>query len=88
MLNENDEIFSDVSLDDETDTIFLTVVGGKRFSVTVSPVTADEAIIELWSKKTPELMSVVIGVTYMRDLGIFTEEETDKYLSEIVKKAK
>lgn len=88
MLNENDEIFSDVSLDDETDTIFLTVVGGKRFIVTVSPVTADEAIIELWAKKNPELMSVAIGVIYMRDLGIFTEEETDKYLSKIVEKAK
>lgn len=88
ILNENDEIFSDVSLDDETDTIFLTVVGGKRFIVTVSPVTADEAILELWAKKNPELMSIAIGVIYMRDLGVFTEEETDKYLSEIVKKAK
>ena len=54
ILNENDELFSDVSLDDETDTLFLTSVGGKRFIVTVSAVAADKAIIELWAKKNPE----------------------------------
>ena len=69
ILNENDELFSDVSLDDETDTLFLTSVGGKRFIVTVSAVAADKAIIELWAKKNPELMSIVLGVVYMRDLG-------------------
>lgn len=88
ILNENDELFSDVSLDDETDTLFLTGVGGKRFIVTVSAVAADKAIIELWAKKNPELMSIALGVVYMRDLGVFTGEETSKYLSEIVKRAK
>lgn len=87
-LNENDELFSDVSLDDEMDTLFITAVGGKRFIVTVSPVAADKAIIELWAKKNPELMSIALGVIYMRDLGVFTEEETSKYLSQIVQKAK
>ena len=86
ILNENDELFSDVSLNDETDTLFLTGVGGKRFIV--SAVAADKAIIELRAKKNPELMSIAHGVVYMRDLGVFTEEETSKYLSEIVKRAK
>ncbi len=58
-----------MSLDDETNTLFLTSVGGKRFIVTVSAVAADKAIIELWAKKNPELMSIVLGVVYMRDLG-------------------
>lgn len=87
MLNENDTLFSDISLDDETDTIFIKSVEGQRFIVNVSPVTADEALMELWAKKNPELMSVALGVTYMRDFGIFTEEEASKYLSEIIEKA-
>ena len=32
-------------------------------------------------------MSLALGVLNMRDLGGFTEEETHKYLSEIVGKA-
>lgn len=87
ILNENDTLFSDISLDNETDTIFIESVEGQMFIITVSPVTADEALIELWAKKNPELMSVALGVTYMRDFGIFTEEEANKYLLEIVEKA-
>lgn len=86
MLNGN-RVFSDVSLDDETDTIFINSFDGKRFIVTVSPVTSDEALIELWAKKNSELMSLVLGVTYMRDLGVFTGEEADVYLAEIIKRA-
>lgn len=86
MLNGN-RVFSEVSLDDETDTIFINSFDGKRFIVTVSPVTADEALIELWAKKNSELMSLVLGVTYMRDLGVFTGEEADGYLAEIIKRA-
>ena len=88
ILNENDELFSDVSLDDETDTLFITTVDGKRFIVTVSPMTEDESLTELWEKKNSQLMTIVLGVIYMRDLEVFTEEETNKYLSEIVIKAK
>mgnify|MGYP007098674726 CR=1 FL=1 len=77
-LNEHDSLFSDLSLDDETDTIFIKSVDGENFIVTVSPVTADEALIELWAKKNPELMSLALGVLNMRDLGGFTEEETDQ----------
>ncbi len=87
ILNEHDTIFTDLSLDDETDTIFIKSVDGENFIVTVSPVTADEALIELWAKKNPELMSLALGVLNMRDLGGFTEEETHRYLSEIVGKA-
>lgn len=86
MLNGN-RVFSDVSLDDETDTIFINSFDGKRFIVTVSPVTADEALIELWAKKNSELMSLVLGITYMRDLGVFTGEEADEYLAEVIKRA-
>lgn len=86
-LNEHDSLFSDLSLDDETDTIFIKSVDGENFIVTVSPVTTDEALIELWAKKNPELMSLALGVLNMRDLGGFTEEETHRYLSEIVGKA-
>lgn len=50
-------------------------------------MTADEALIELWAKKNSELMSLVLGVTYMRDLGVFTGEEADGYLAEIIKRA-
>lgn len=87
ILNEHDTIFMDISLDDETDTIFIKSVDGENFIVTVSPVTVDEALIELWAKKNPELMSLALGVLNMRDLGGFTEEETHRYLSEIVGKA-
>lgn len=87
ILNEHDTIFTDISLDDETDTIFIKSVDGENFIVTVSPVTVDEALIELWAKKNPELMSLALGVLNMRDLGGFTEEETHRYLSEIVGKA-
>lgn len=88
ILNENDELFSDVSLDDETDTLFITTVDGKRFIATVSPMTEDESLTELWEKKNSQLMTIALGVIYMRDLEVFTEEETNKYLSQIVKKAK
>ena len=44
MLEGNGELFSDLSLDDETDTIFIKSVDGERFIVTVSPVTADETL--------------------------------------------
>ncbi|MCI9175965.1 MAG: hypothetical protein HFH49_13690 [Lachnospiraceae bacterium] len=87
IMNEHGTIFTDISLDDETDTIFVSTVDGGRFVVTVSPVTADEALIELWAKKNPELMSLVLGVLNMRDLGVFTEEESDKYLSAILDNA-
>ena len=50
-------------------------------------MTAEEAFIELWAKNNPELMSLALGVLNMRDLGGFTEEETHRYLSEIVGKA-
>lgn len=42
-------------------------------------MTADETIIGLWAKKNPKLMSLALGTIYMRDLGVFTEEETDGY---------
>ena len=87
ILNEHDTIFTDISLDDETDTIFIKSVDGENFIVTVSPVTADEALIELWAKKNPELMSLALSVLNMRDLELFTEEEAHRYLSEIVEKA-
>lgn len=84
ILNRNSAL-SEVSLDNETDTIFVKAVGGEKFIVTVSPVTADETIIGLWEKKNPELMSPILGIMYMRDLGVFTEEEADGYLAEIIK---
>lgn len=87
MLNENDTLFSDISLDDETDTILIKSVEGKSFIVTVCPATTDEALIELWAKRNPEQMSIARGVRYMRDFGIFTEKEANKYLAEIVGKA-
>lgn len=87
VMNENDTKFSDISLDDETDTIFVNTVDGRRFIVTVSPVTADEALIELWAKKNPERMSLALGVLNMRGVGVFTEEETNKYLSTILENA-
>lgn len=87
MLNEHDSLFSDLSLDDETDSIFIKSVDENNFIITVSPVTANEALIELWAKKNPELMSLALGVLNMRDLGEFTEEEVDRYLAEIVGKA-
>lgn len=86
MLNRNGA-FSSVLLDGETDTIFVKSVDGERFIVTVSPVMVDEALIELWAKKNPELMSLAIGVMYMRDLGVFTEEEVNGYLSKIMERA-
>ena len=73
-----------MSLDNETDTILVKAVGGEKFIVTVSPVTADETIIGLWAKKNPELMSLALSTIYMRDLGVFTEEETNDYLSKII----
>lgn len=76
-----------MSLNDETDTLFITTVDGKRFIVTVSPMTEDKSLTELWEKKNSQLMTIVLGVIYMRDLEVLTEE-TNKYLSEIVKKAK
>ncbi len=87
MLNEHDALFSDLSLDDETDSIFINTIDGEGFIVTVSPITADKALIELWAKKNPELMNLALGVLNMRDLGEFTEDETDRYLSEIIERA-
>ncbi len=69
IMNEHDEMFADISLDDGTDTIYVRTVNGDKFIVMVSPVTADEALIELWTKKNPELMSLALGVLNMRDLG-------------------
>ena len=77
-----------MSLNDETDTFFITTVDGKRFIVTVSPMTEDKSLTELWEKKNSQLVTIALGVIYMRDLEIFSEEETNKYLSEIVKMAK
>lgn len=77
-----------MSLNDETDTLFITTVDGKRFIVTVSPMTEDKSLTELWEKKNSQLVTIALGVIYMRDLEIFSEEETNKYLSEIVKMAK
>ncbi len=87
IMNENNALFLNISLDDETDTIFTKTVEGKNFIITVSPVTADEAIINLWAKKNPELMSIALNVVNMRDLGEITEEEADRFLSELVKRA-
>ena len=86
IMNEHDEMFADISLDDGTDTIYVRTVDGDKFIVTVSPVTADEALIELWTEKNPELMSLALGVLNMRDLGGFTEEEANSYLSSILEK--
>lgn len=87
IMNENDTKFANISLDDETDTIFVNTVGGGQFIVTVSPVTADEALIELWAKKNPKMMSLALGVLNMRNLGAFTEDETNGYLSVILENA-
>lgn len=87
IMNEHDEMFADISLDDETDTIFVRTVDKERFLVTVSAVTADKALVELWAKKNPELMSLALGVLNMRNLGGFTEEEVNSYLSSILEKA-
>lgn len=86
IMNEHDEMFADISLDDGTDTIYVRTVNGDKFIVTVSPVTADEALIELWTKKNPELMSLALGVLNMRSLGGVTEEEANSYLSSILEK--
>ena len=86
IMNEHDEMFADISLDDETDTIFVRTVDRDRFLVTVSSVTADKALIEIWSKKNPELMSLALGVLNMRSLGGVTEEEANSYLSSILEK--
>lgn len=47
VMKEYDELFEDISLDDGTNTLFVTAVDEERFIVTVNPVTADEALIEL-----------------------------------------
>ncbi len=87
IMNKYDGMFADISLDDETDTIFVNTVDGGRFTVTVSPVTADKALLELWAKKNPKLMSLALGVLNMRSLGAFTEEEANGYLSSILERA-
>ena len=87
IMNKYNGMFADISLDDETDTIFVNTVDGGRFIVTVSPVTADEALLELWAKKNPERMSLALGVLKMRDLGAFTKEEANEYLSVILENA-
>ncbi len=87
IMNKYDGMFADISLDDETDTIFVNTVDGGRFTVTVSPVTADKALLELWAKKNPRLMSLALGVLNMRSLGAFTEEEANGYLSSILERA-
>ncbi len=33
-------------------------IDGKRFMVAVSPMTENESLIELWEKKTPQLMII------------------------------
>lgn len=87
IMNEHGTFFSEITLNDETDTIFVKTVDGQNFIVTVSPVTADKTIINLWAKKNPELMSIALNVVNMRDLGEITEEEAERYLSELVKRA-
>lgn len=87
IMNKYDGMFADISLDDETDTIFVNTVDGGRFTVTVSPVTADKALLELWAKKNPKLMSLALGVLNMRSSGAFTEEEANGYLSSILERA-
>ena len=87
IMNKYDGMFADISLNDETDTIFVNTVDGGRFTVTVSPVTADKALLELWAKKNPRLMSLALGVLNMRSLGAFTEEEANGYLSSILERA-
>ena len=87
IMNKYNGMFADISLDDETDTIFVNTVDGGRFTVTVSPVTADKALLELWAKKNPKLMSLALGVLNMRSLGAFTEEEANGYLSSILERA-
>jgi len=87
MLKGQGALFLELSMDDETDTIFIKSADGKRFIVNVSSVTADEALIELWAKKNSDLMSLTLGVMFMRDLDVFTEEEADEYLSKIIERA-
>ena len=87
IMNKYDGMFADISLNDETDTIFVNTVDGGRFTVTVSPVTADKALLKLWAKKNPKLMSLALGVLNMRSLGAFTEEEANGYLSSILERA-
>lgn len=87
IMNKYDGMFADISLDDETDTIFVNTIDGGRFTVTVSPVTAGKALLELWAKKNPKLMSLALGVLNMRSSGAFTEEEANGYLSSILERA-
>lgn len=87
IMNKQTVLFSDISLNDEMDAIFVKSVDGKRFIITVNLMTENEALIELWAKKNPELMYLAFSLINMRDLGIFTEEETHSYLSEIIEKA-
>lgn len=87
IMNKHDTLFSDISLNDEIDAIFVKSADGKRFIITVNLMIENEALIELWAKKNPELMSIALSIINMRDLGIFTEEETHSYLSKIIEKA-
>ncbi|EOT27404.1 hypothetical protein C805_01512 [Eubacterium sp. 14-2] len=48
-----------MSLNDETDTFFITTVDGKRFIVTVSPMTEDKSLTELWEKKNSQLWKLI-----------------------------
>ncbi len=87
ILRKHSTLFTDISIKDELDTIFVTSAEGRRFSIVVNSLTENETLIHLWAKKNPKLMSLTLEVLNMRDLGIFTEEETDRYLSKIVAKA-
>ncbi len=87
IMNEHHTIFSDISLYEEADAIFVKTVDSERFIVIVTPVVADETIIKLWAKKNPELMSLALGGLSMKDLECFTEEKANEYLSAILERS-
>lgn len=87
IMNEQHTIFSDISLYEEADAIFVKTVDSERFIVIVTPVVADETIIKLWAKKNPELMSLALGGLSMKDLECFTEEKANEYLSAILERS-
>lgn len=84
LLNGHDYLFSDVSLYDEADTLFIKSTDGQWFSITVNAMTENQALLNLWGKEHPELMSIALTVRMLRDLDILTKDEYEEYISSVV----
>lgn len=84
LFNNHGSLFSDISLYDEADTLFVKSTNGQMFSITVNAMTENEALLHLWAKKNPRLMPVALGILNLRDLDVLTEEEYEEYLSAVV----